>query len=95
MHRHPPEVFVRWLLVSKLVSTCPSGACKPLPVRTETTGLRSDTVVSRHLGLGCYALQPGVERELLARGELRQDYIRGGPVEGSRTGYTFDDYGFG
>ena len=27
-----------------------------------------------------YALQPGVERELLERGELRQDYIRGGPV---------------
>jgi len=40
-------------------------------------------------------LQPGVERELLARGEIRQDYIRGGPVEIGRTSYTFDDYGFG
>ena len=43
---------------------------------------------------GC-APQVSVERKFLGRGELRQDYIRGDPVEVSRTRYTFDDYGFG
>ncbi len=42
-----------------------------------------------------YALQLGVERELLERWELRKDYIHGGPVEVSRTRYTFDGYVFG
>jgi hypothetical protein len=45
-------------------------------------------------GVG-YALQPVVERELLECRELRQDYMRGGPVEVSRTRYTFAAYGFG
>ncbi len=58
-------------------------------LRKDRTGQSLDDKPDEHLQNICAGL-----RELLERGELRQGYIRG-PVEVSRTRYTFDDYGFG